>query len=61
MLATIRDDTRDVLNMQHITQIQKDGISETSPVAVLKKIMDTPTWLKVTTLENPPPPTHIQM
>ena len=30
MLAKIRDDTLNVLNMQHKTQIRKDGIIQTS-------------------------------
>ena len=34
MLASIRDDTLNVLNTQHITQIQKDGIIQTSPTLV---------------------------
>ena len=36
MLATIRDDTRNVLNMQHITQNSNDGIIQTSPVVAMK-------------------------
>ena len=29
MVATIRDDTWNVLNIHHITQIRKDGIIQT--------------------------------
>ena len=37
MLATIYHDTWNVLNMQHtVTQIRKDGIIPTSPVAAMK-------------------------
>ena len=35
MLATIRDDTWNVLNMLHISQIKKDGIIQTSRVAAI--------------------------
>ena len=38
MSAPIHDDTRNMLNMQHITQIQKDGIIQTSPVAAIKRL-----------------------
>ena len=38
MLATIRDDTWNVLHMQHITQIQENEIIQTSSVVVLEKI-----------------------
>ena len=37
MLVTIRDDTWNVLNMQHITQIRKDGIIQISLVVALTK------------------------
>ena len=43
MLATIRDDTCNVLNMQHITQIRKDGIIQTSPVPAINILKDPPT------------------
>ena len=36
MLATIIDNTRHVLNMQHISQIRKDEVIQTSPVATLR-------------------------
>ena len=56
MLATIRDDTWNVLNMQHIIPNSKDGIIQTSPVVAINKLKDPPTWLKVaTSLENPQP------
>ena len=35
MLATIRDDTWNVLNMQHKSQIRKDGIIQTFPVVAI--------------------------
>ena len=40
MLATIRDDTWNVLNMQKTSQIQKDGIIQTSPVAAIHRLKD---------------------
>ena len=53
MLATIRDDTWNVLNMQPALQIRQDGIIQTSPVVA------PPTWVKVATaLEKPPTPTQ---
>ena len=56
MLATIRDDTWNELNMQHI--IRKCGIIQTSPVVAINRLKDPPTWLKVTTtLEENPTPT----
>ena len=36
ILPTIRDDTWNLLNMQHITQIRKDGIIHTYPVVATK-------------------------
>ena len=58
MLATIHDDTWNVLNMQHITQIRKDGIIQIYPVVAINRSKDPPTWLKVaTTLEKHPTPT----
>ena len=55
MLATIRNDTWNALNMQHITPNSNSGdYSE-----ALKRLKDPPTWLKVTTtLEKTPTPTH---
>ena len=49
MLATIRDDTLNVLNMQHITQIRKDVILQISPVVAIKIWKDPSTCLKVAT------------
>ena len=42
-------------------QIRKDWIIQTSPVVAINRLKDPPTWLKVATaLEKPPPPpTHI--
>ena len=41
------------------TQIWKYGIIQTSPMVVIKRLKDLPTWLKVaTSLEKPPTPTH---
>ena len=60
MLATICDDTWNMLNMQHITQIRKDGTLQTLPVVAIKRLKDLPTWLKVAiTLEKAPTPTHL--
>ena len=57
MLATIRDDTWNVFNIQHVTP--KDGIIQTPSAGAIKRLKDPPTWLKVaTTLEKPPIPTH---
>ena len=52
MLATIRDDTWNVLNMQRIRSDIPGGGT--------KSLKDPPIWLKVTTtLEKyPPPPPH---
>ena len=36
LLATISDDTWNVLNTQHITQIRKGGIIQTFPVVAIK-------------------------
>ena len=40
MLDTICDDTWNVINMQHITQIQKDGIIQTLPVVAIKRFKE---------------------
>ena len=57
MLATIRDDTWNVLNMQPITANSKRWDYSDIPCGGHAKIKDPPTWLKVaTTLENPPNP-----
>ena len=37
MLARIRDDTWNMLNMQYITQIRKDGIIQTSTVVAIER------------------------
>ena len=61
MLATICDDTWNVLNMQHITKIGKDGNIQTSPVVAITILKDPPTRLKMaTTLEKLPTATHDQ-
>ena len=55
MLATIRDDTWNMLNMQHITPNSKRWDYSDIPGGCHKKI----TWLNVaTTLEKSPTPTH---
>ena len=63
MLATIRDDTWNVHNMQHLIPNSKDGIIQTSPMVAINRLKYPPTWLKVaTTLEKPPtPPTWLLM
>ena len=55
MLATICDDTWNMLNMQIIIlNSKKDGIIQASPMVAINRLKDLPTWLKVaTTLENP--------
>ena len=60
MLATIRDDTWNVLNMQHIIpNSKKMGLFRHPPVVAINIFKDPPTWLKVAaTLENIPTPTH---
>ena len=59
MLATIPDDTWNVLNMQHINPNSKSWVIQTSPVVALKRLQQPPTWLKVTTtLEKTPTLTH---
>ena len=53
MLATIRDDTWNVFNIQHITPNWKRWATE--------RLKDLPTWLNVaTTLEKLPTHTHIK-
>ena len=47
MLVTICHDTWNMLNMQHITPNQKDGIIQTSLVVAIKRLKDPSTWLKV--------------
>ena len=46
MLALIRDDTWNVLNMQHTIQIRKDAIIQTSPVVAINRFKDPVTPLK---------------
>ena len=59
MLATIRDDTWNVLHMQHIILNTKRWDYWVIPVVAINRLKDLPTWLKVaTTLEKPPTPTH---
>ena len=60
MLAIIRDDTWNVLSMQHtILQIRKAGVIQPSTVVAINRLKDPPTWLKVaTTFEKPPTLTH---
>ena len=54
MLAAIRDDKQNVLNIQHITPNSKRW-----DYSDIKRLKDPPTRLKVaTTLEKPPTPTH---
>ena len=56
MLAIIRDDTWNVLNMQHIIlQILKDGVIQPSTVVAINRIKDPPTRLKVATAFEKPP------
>ena len=49
MLATIRDDTWNVLNMQRITSNFKKWDHADSPGGDHKKIKGLPIWLKVAT------------
>ena len=56
MLATIRDDSQNVLNIQHIipSSRSQDGIIQTSPVVAINRLKDPSTQLKAaTTLEKP--------
>ena len=47
MLATIRDDTWNVLNMQHIIPNSKDSvIIQASPLVAMNRLKSTPTWLQ---------------
>ena len=55
MLTTIRDDTWNVLNMQHITPNSKRWDYSDIPGGGHNTLKDPPTWLKVaTTLEKSP-------
>ena len=57
MLATIRDDIWNLLNMQHITQNSKRWDNSDIHGGGHKRLKDPPTWLKVaTTLKKPQPP-----
>ena len=62
MMATIRNDTLNVLNMQHITPNSKRWNHSDIPGGGHKRLKDPLTWLKVaSTLEKPPtPPTRPQ-
>ena len=61
MLATIRDDTWNVLNMQHIIPNSKIW-DYSDKVVVINRLKDPPTWLnEATTLEMPPIPTHLHL
>ena len=61
MLATIRDDTWNVLNMQHITSNSKRWDYSDIPGGKHKKVKDPNTSLKEAfTLEKPPTPTHME-
>ena len=52
MLATIRDDTWNELNMQHITPNSKRWDYSDIPVAAINRLIDPPTWLKVATTQE---------
>ena len=59
MLDTIRDDTWDVLNMQHIKPNLKRWDYSDIPGGGHNRFKGPPPWLKVDTiLEKPPTPTH---
>ena len=59
MLATIRDDTWNMLNMQQIIPNWKRWYYSDIPGGGHNRLKDPFTWLKVaTTLEKPPTPTH---
>ena len=59
MLATIHDETWNVLNMQHIIPNSKRWDYSDIPGSGHKRLKDPLTWLKVaTTLQNPPTPIH---
>ena len=50
MLTKIRDNTWNVLNMQHITPNSKRWDYSDTPVVAIKRLKDPPTWLMVTTI-----------
>ena len=57
MLVTIRDDTWNALNAQHITLKSERWDYSDIPSGGHKRLKDPPTWLKLaTTLKIPPPP-----
>ena len=59
MLATIRVETWNVHNMQHIITNSKRWDYSDIPVVTINRLKDPPTWLKVaTTSEKPPTLTH---
>ena len=59
MLATIRDDAGNVLNMQHIIPNSKKWDHSDIPEVAINRLKELPTWLKVATiLQKPPSPTH---
>ena len=59
MLVTVCDDTWNVFNMQHTIPNSKKWNYSDIPVVAIKRLKNPPTWLKVvTTLEKPPPATH---
>ena len=61
MLATIRDDTWNVLNMQIIIPNSKRWDYSDIAGGGHNRLKYPPTWLKVaTTLEKPPTPTYWQ-
>ena len=61
MLATIRDDTWNVLNMQHLIRNLKRWDHSDIAGGGHDRLKDPPTWLKVaTTLEKPPTSTYWQ-
>ena len=62
MLGTIRDDTRNVLNMQHITPNSKIWDYSDIPYGGTDRLKDLSTWLKVTTtLEKDPNPHPLEI
>ena len=59
MLDTIRDDTWNALNMQHVTPNSKRWDYSDIPGGGHKRLNDLPIWQKVaTSFEKPPVPTH---
>ena len=59
MLATIRDDTWNVHYIQHMIPNSKRWDYSDIPGGGINRLKDPPTWLKVATaLEKPPPQPH---